>query len=432
MINSYFNNFKMMFSCVKPNIIFSSTLLILMPIALISGPAIPDIFLSLIALNFLIVSIKNKLWKYYQNPVVIGFLIFSVYGILRSIFSDMPISSLTNEGSVFYFRYIFFAMGVWYLLDNNPYLDKCFLVTLSFCLILVSLDGIVQYLIGVDFFGNKQITIYRISGLFGDEPILGRYVVYLMMLLFAIFYQNSTKTKKNIIISLFFLIISEIIIFLSGERVPLFYAIFFSLLIIFFIPNYRLYRIAGVIISFLIIFGILQINPNAKDRMITQTIKEMSSTSIPILPYNKGYELHYEAALLMFKDSPVFGVGTNTYRFQSQKDKYNPNKNDINSHPHQYYLQVLSELGIVGFLFLALFYLYLVSIAFKYLYLSLISNKINNLSFDQLLFVLVLLVFWWPIIPHMSFYNNWTNVLVMLPLGYFFKNIYGYETTKIK
>ena len=204
MLYSSLNNFKLMFNHSKPDIIFSSTLLILMPIALISGPAIPDIFLSLIAFHFLLVSIKNKLWKYYQNPIVIGFLTFSIYGILRSIFSDMPIDSLTNEGSIFYFRYIFFAMGVWYLLNNNPYLNKCFLVTLSFCLILVSLDGIAQYLIGVDFFGNKQITIYRISGLFGDEPILGRYVVYLMMLLFAIFYQNSTKTKKNIIISLFF------------------------------------------------------------------------------------------------------------------------------------------------------------------------------------------------------------------------------------
>ena len=101
-----------MFNNSKLDIIFSSTLLILTPIALISGPAIPDIFLSLIAFHFLIVSIKNKLWKYYQNPVVIGFLIFSIYGILRSIFSDMPIDSLTNEGSVFYFRYIFCYGGL--------------------------------------------------------------------------------------------------------------------------------------------------------------------------------------------------------------------------------------------------------------------------------------------------------------------------------
>ena len=115
--------------------------------------------------------------------------------------------------------------------------------------------------------------------------------------------------------------------------------------------------------------------------MITQTINEINSKSIPILPYNEGYEKHYVAALLMFKNSPVFGVGTNTYRFQSQKDIYNPNKHDINSHPHHYYLQVLSELGIVGFLFLALFYLYLVSIAVKYLYLYFIYNMTNSLYF---------------------------------------------------
>ena len=85
-----------------------SFLLILTPVALITGPAIPDIILSLIAFYFLIKTFSQKLWKYYKNPVVIGFLIFSFYAIIRSLLSEMPINSLTNEGSAFYFRYIFF------------------------------------------------------------------------------------------------------------------------------------------------------------------------------------------------------------------------------------------------------------------------------------------------------------------------------------
>ena len=113
---------------LKIDVIFFSILFILLPIALITGPALPDIFLSLIALYFLIKSILNKKWHYYQNPIFYGFMIFSIYGFARSIFSDIPIESLSNEGSMFYFRYIFFALGVWYLNDVNPHISKCFLI----------------------------------------------------------------------------------------------------------------------------------------------------------------------------------------------------------------------------------------------------------------------------------------------------------------
>ena len=107
------------------DVLFFSTLLILIPIALITGPALPDIFLSLIALYFLIISIYNKKWSYYKNPIFFGFILFSLYGIIRSIFSELPIESLTTGGSFFYFRYIFFAIGVWYLLDMNQHVSKC-------------------------------------------------------------------------------------------------------------------------------------------------------------------------------------------------------------------------------------------------------------------------------------------------------------------
>ena len=38
---------------------------------------------------------------------------------------------------------------------------------------------------------------------------------------------------------------------------------------------------------------------------------------------------------------------------------------------------------------------------------------------------MILFIFWWPLIPHMSFYNNWNNVLMMLPLGFFLEEFFG-------
>ena len=107
---------------------FFSTLIILLPIALITGPAIPDIFISVTALYFLIISVKYRLWNYYKNIFVFFFILFCIYSILRSVFSEFPIESLNTEGSFFYFRYLFFSVAMWYLVDKRPSLTKCLFI----------------------------------------------------------------------------------------------------------------------------------------------------------------------------------------------------------------------------------------------------------------------------------------------------------------
>ena len=409
---------------IPPDIIFFSLLLIFIPVALITGPALPDIFLSLIAFYFLVISVLKKQWHYYKNRIVLGFLFFSLYGIIRSLFSDIPLESLTIEGSMFYFRYIFFAMGVWYLLDNNPYISKCFIIVSILCLIVVCLDGLYQYFVGINLFGNNKEE-NRLTGLFGKEAIIGRYIAYLSIFVFALIYENFNKTKKMFFYSISFLVITEVIVFLTGERAPLFYVTLFSVLLIIFIPFYRIYRVLGVLVSITIILAILQINPSAKERMVDETIEQVSQTTLPFLPYSPHHEEHYVSSLKMFIDQPLFGVGTNTFRIKCGEPQYTYGIESCSSHPHNIYIQTLAELGIVGFLFLALFFLYLSSIGIKQFFYILLSNKEKQKSFEFLLFPMVLFVYWWPLIPQMSFYNNWNNVLMMLPLGYFMRYLYG-------
>ncbi len=410
---------------IPKDVTFFSTLLILIPVVLITGPALPDIFLSLIALYFLVKSIFYKKWHYYKNKIVLGFLLFSGYGIIRSVFSEFPIESLTNEGSVFYFRYIFFAMGVWYLVDENPYLTRCLLVISLFCLIIVCVDGTYQYLLDVNIFGNEKHSIFRLTGLFGKEPILGRYIALLSIFTFALMYKYVGNSKKRIILSVAFLVMCEVVVFLTGERAPLFYVSLFSLLIIIYIPNFRLIRIAGFFISVAIIVAIFQINPNAKTRVLDHTIKQVSETKLPILPYTTHHEEHYLSALKMFVDNPFFGIGTNTFRYNCENIKYIISDRSCASHPHHFYIQALAELGIVGLVFLLIFFLILSTIGLKQLFFMAKSIKSKQISFEYFLYPMVLFVIWWPVIPHMSLYNNWNNVLIMLPLGYFLKYFYG-------
>lgn len=419
--------FKLLFNdrSITFDVIFFSLLLIFIPVVLITGPALPDIFLTLIAFYFLVKSVTKKKWHYYKNPIVFGFLFFCAYSVTRSLFSDLPIESLTIEGSMFYFRYIFFAMGVWYLLDNNPYISKCFISVSIVCLILVCIDGLYQYLVGINLFGNVKEENTRLTGLFGQEPIIGRYIAYLSLFSFALIYQNFKKTKKVIFFLISLLVMCEVIVFLTGERAPLFYVTLFTILVIIFIPHYRMYRIFGVFVSIIIILGILQINPTAKVRMVDQTLNEVSQTTLPYLPYSPHHEEHYVSSLKMFIDKPLFGVGTNTYRIKCKEPKYQYRFGSCSSHPHNFYVQSLAELGIVGFLFLSSFFFYLCFIGLKQFLFIILLNKEKQKPLEFLVFPMVLFVYWWPLIPHMSLYNNWNNVLMMLPLGYFMRYLYS-------
>jgi O-antigen ligase len=350
-----------------------------------------------------------------------------LYGVIRSIFSELPFESLTTGGTVFYFRYIFFAMGVWYLLDVNPHLSKCLLNISFLCIVVLSIDGIYQYFFEFNLIGNKKHSADRLTGFFGDEPIIGRYVAYLSMFTFGLIYQNYKNSKKVHIVLMFLLMVSEILVFLSGERAPLFYLILFTILISIFSASLRLSRAVSLIISSVIVFSFISINPNAKTRIVDLTNSQLKQTQIPYLPYSSHHEEHYISALKMLNDKPIFGIGANLFRLKCNHPKYEYKKieGSCSTHPHNFYIQVLAELGIVGFVFLMSFFLYLFFINLRQFNL-LIRSRIDKLiPFEFFLYPIILFVYWWPIIPQMNFYNNWNNVLLMLPLGFLMRYLYG-------
>ena len=67
---------------------FFKILIYLIPVGLITGPFIPDLSVTLMALLFIALSIKESLWKrYYENNVIKFLFILNIYLILISLFS---------------------------------------------------------------------------------------------------------------------------------------------------------------------------------------------------------------------------------------------------------------------------------------------------------------------------------------------------------
>jgi O-antigen ligase len=133
----------------------------------------------------------------------------------------------------------------------------------------------------------------------------------------------------------------------------------------------------------------------------------------------------------MFIDKPIFGVGTNLFRYKCKEEKYLIKKhsgkkvNSCSTHPHNYYFQILAENGLVGISFLIFYYFFIIFIFFKNFFDLFYKKNSKKIIQNKIMICGLLLVICLPIIPHMGFYNNWYNVILMMPLGFFLRDLHN-------
>ena len=347
--------------------VIPSWIIILMPALLISGPFLSDLGVSVVALLFLVNSKKNNLTKYYNNYYFKFFIIFCLILIISSLLSDNILISLKN--SLFYFRFGIFSLCVWYLLDNNQLLIKYLFISILICFTSLIVDGYIQYIFGQNLFGYELYNQYRVSSFFGSELILGSYLARFFPLLFGLFiFLNSLKKNKLILfcLTLIFILV-EGLIFLSGERLALFFMNLSALFLIIMLKEYRVYRFWTYIVSIFLIFTMMFFFPNAKNRIIDQTIHDFtrntfdnaSSIDNKFYIFSKPHTDMYLSAYQIFLDNKFFGVGPR--QFRNKCDQYKVSVYSCETHPHNTYIELLSEAGIFAFsMVVSLFFYYVI------------------------------------------------------------------------
>ena len=194
-----------------------SSIIILMPVLLISGPFLSDLGVSIVSILFLINSKKNNLVKYYKNYYFKIFILFWLILILSSLLSENTLISLKN--SLFYFRFGIFSLCVWYLLDTKILKIKYIFISILICFTSLIIDGYAQYIFGKNLFGYELYDKYRVSSFFGSELILGSYLARFFPILFGLFiYLDKPNKNKLMLFALTIIfILSEGLIFLSAK-----------------------------------------------------------------------------------------------------------------------------------------------------------------------------------------------------------------------
>jgi len=403
-------------------------LIVLLPITLVTGPFLSDFSVSLITLLFLYTSFKKKNYFYYQNIFSKIFGIFFLLLLTVSVLSIDPIISLKK--TIVYFRFWIFALAVWYIFDIKKDLIKYLIASFTFIFIILIIDGYIQFFFKENILG-WPLQEFRVSSLFKDELILGSYLSRLLPIFFAILVYSNFENKTYQYLVFFIIFVgTETLTFLSGERVAFFYINFSSLFLILAMKNYKLFRGLSITISIIIIFFLVNLYPKSTERIITKTMSQLEISTnettalkdlMPKKIFSIEYQNLYKSSLKMFYDYKITGVGPRMFRYLCVEKKYYVWEG-CSAHPHNNYIQLLAETGLIGFIFFIGIFLTLIYSIVKHLLFKFIYEKVIFNDF-QLCLLSAILISMWPLIPTGDFFNNWLNIIYFFPVGFFLSSL---------
>ena len=395
---------------------------------LIWGPFFPDLIVSISALFFLFYVFKNKEFHFFNNKPLIIFFIFCVYCILLSVFVAEDIM-LSFESSLFYFRIGVVSCFIWHLIDKNKSILTLFYYALVLCFSALVVDGYIQYFTGVNLAGFK-ISGNRVSSFFGHEWIMGSYLSRLFPLLFALFLIKKKQKYEIYFIGALFILV-DVLIFMSGERSAFFFLNLSTVFIIILIKEYQKFRLVTFIIAIICVV-ILSLNSSTlNERMFKDPAKDMGLTksSEEAVIFSPQHDSLIRTAYNMFKDQPLLGHGPKMFRIVCADEKYATGVNPCLTHPHNFYIQLLAETGIIGFLFLFSALVYVIFTALRQLK-SIIFKQNRPLSDYQVCLLAGMLITVWPLTTNGNFFKNWLMIAYSLPVGFYLQSIYSIKEVK--
>ncbi|CAO6124458.1 RfaL Lipid A core - O-antigen ligase and related enzymes [Candidatus Pelagibacterales bacterium] len=382
--------------------LFVDFFIYLIPFAIIAGQAPLNIISVLISISFILLIYKNKEYDQFNN--YFKFLFFLILFFLINIFFSVD-PYLSFNSIIGLIRYYIFFLAIIFAFKKIKNFRLNFVKILFLAILFVTIDSYIQFFFYKDIFGFKIIN-NRLSGPFGTEQVVGAYLSKLIFLSF--FYLVIKKVDIKVVLTvampIFFLVV------LSQERSSSIMLLLSLTLFFTFCSIRPLIKLALLSSILIFLFLLFNYSNTFKERFISEPAKYYK---------DNHHKAHFLTAIEIFKNNKITGSGVKTYRVECQKSEY-ANINSIYStnrcttHPHNFYLEVLSETGILGIGILLILNLYIL--------LKIIKNYLKKKKHrnEILLIFCNFFILFWPLQTTGAFFSSWNGVFYWIFFAFFF------------
>jgi len=334
------------------------------------------------------------------------------------------ISTLVNIKILGYFiffksildiRFLFFFLILKYLIKYKFVDVRILFFTSLICTSFLSLDIIYQNLNGYDLLGFRPFD-GRFNGTFEHEAIAGSYMqkLFLISLLF-IFLSNLNN--KFIFLTIFINLIG-IGIMLSLDRMPFLIYLFTLIILIILLKKCRFILISNlfiILIIFILLFknyDLIKIRYESLNNEINFSkviffLKKENSENTKINTneeriFSGDYIKIYKSAFYLWLERPIIGSGVKSFAISCNKLLIERKNLTCSTHPHNIYLEILVNQGLLGLSIFILIIILLISNFIKKIYIhSYKKEKIINI----ILFT-ILIVEMWPLRSYGSIFQT--------------------------
>jgi len=381
----------------------------LIPISLLISSGAAELTAGILIFSFIIHSILNKDFVWLKEKYI--FLVGMIWLILiiNLFFSNNYTLSL--DRAIFFFRYILMIACIDCYLKNNKNFNIIFFIWLLI-LLIVSFDICIEFFNKKNILGFSSYDPSRIASFLGKELKIGHFILGFSFLCTGFYFEKFHKKSNFFLLTgygIFFFFILALT--LTGERSNTIKGIICFILFIALSPIKKI-KLKKFILIILIAIPIVSYFFSEKTRLrYNAIISPIQSLGIEGAFKKSLHGAHYVTAIQIFKEYPIFGVGNKNFREECSNRKYYNSQYDriefrCSTHPHQIYLELLSEHGIVGSLTIIFVIFYFLKESIK-IYLR---NQ-NLIHLGSIVFVSTTFI---PIIPSGSFFTSWGAIIFWL------------------
>ncbi len=431
---------------IGKKILLVNLIILSIPLTYIIGPLALNLNILLLIVLGLLLFFKEIIELRFSSIDKIVFIFFS-FVLFTGVFNTIEnyyfgnIKDLEDFTVLFktigYLRHLALYLILKFLVEKNYLKFNWFFISASVFCAFVVVDVIYQFFVGTDIFGLEAADTdprgkenRRLSGPFGDEYIAGSFIQRFSLFLLFIF-PIFFKFKNKILLLTVFLFSFSLIFFsliAAGNRMPFILFLISIFLIMITEKNFRKYFIFLLLLVTIIFLTLFYSNKTIKTNFysfydnIVHIAKVINPVNILISKeYNRKIVPDHFDEWETFYDTwhmnKFIGGGVRSFRVNcpQRKNIHEEERATCSTHPHNYYLEILTELGIIGFI---IFSIIVLKICWNY-FLIKISNREDSINNKILMpFFMLLFVEIFPIKSSGSFFNstNATCIFIFLAI----------------